>query len=237
MGEAAVVLCAVQVRGLKLRGEVVEQVVIGRRRLGVGEGPVVSIREQAQSDGCAVRACAAQRRERFGEKTNGVLIAQSPIYRVPYLRVQGGVSALIIDPAEGDIGVALFAERDITAFKDTLQDGAAATERQFSSGDALYLGGFLNGAPAQYVRLRPGAGGIDVITPGAMNLRAGGVATLSAAQFVVNAPTTFNDTVSGTKAGAGNYSFPNLAVAGVNLETHKHTNVQPGTGNSGGPTN
>ena len=37
--------------------------------------------------------------------TNGVLIAQSPIYRVPYLRVQGGVSALIIDPAEGDIGV------------------------------------------------------------------------------------------------------------------------------------
>lgn len=169
--------------------------------------------------------------------TNGVLIAQSPIYRVPYLRVQGGVSALIIDPAEGDIGVALFAERDITAFKDTLQDGAAATERQFSSGDALYLGGFLNGAPAQYVRLRPGAGGIDVITPGAMNLQAGGVATLSAAQFVVNAPTTFNDTVSGTKAGAGNYSFPNLAVAGVNLETHKHTNVQPGTGNSGGPTN
>ena len=169
--------------------------------------------------------------------TAGVVLPQTPIYNVPYLRVQGGASALIIDPAKGDRGVALFAERDITAYKASLSPSAPATQRQFSSADALYLGGFLNGAPTQYVRLLPNGGGIDVITPGAMNLSAGGAATLSAASFVVNAPTTFNDTVSGTKAGAGNYSFPNLAVAGVNLETHKHMDVQPGTGNSGGPTN
>lgn len=169
--------------------------------------------------------------------TASAVIAQTPVYNVPYLRVQGGTSAVIIDPAVGDTGVALFAERDITAFKSTLTPGAPATQRQFSSADALYLGGFLNGAPVQYVRFVPNGGGIDVITPGTMNLSAGGAATLTATTFTVNAPTTFTDTVSGTKAGAGNYSFPNLAVGGVNLETHKHTGVTPGGGNSGGPTN
>lgn len=161
--------------------------------------------------------------------TANTVIAQTPIYNVPYLRVQGGTSAVIIDPAVDDTGVALFAERDITAFKSTLTPGAPATQRQFSSADALYLGGFLNAAPVQYVRFVPNGGGIDVITPGAM--------TFTAASLTVNAPTVFTDTVSGTKTGAGNYSFPNLAVGGVNLETHKHTNVQPGSGTSGGPTN
>ena len=169
--------------------------------------------------------------------TASVVLAQTPIYNVPFLRVQGGASALIIDPEIGDRGVALFAERDITAYKQTLQPGAPATQRQFSSADALYLGGFLNGAPTQYVRLIPRGGGVDVFTPGAMNFSAGGAASITAASFDVHAPTVFHDTVAGTKAGAGNYSFPNLAVNGVNLETHKHTGVQTGGGNSGGPTN
>jgi hypothetical protein len=142
--------------------------------------------------------------------------------------VQGGTSAVILDPAEGDTGVALFAERDITAFKTTLAPGAAATARQFSSADALYLGGFLNAAPMQYVKFIPGNGGIEVITPGTLALTAAGAATISAASLAINAPTTFNDTVSGTKSGAGNYSFPNLKVAGINVEGHFHDDPQGG---------
>lgn len=178
--------------------------------------------------------------------TGGIVIGQSPIYNVPYFRLQGGASAVLLDPAPGDIGLAAFAERDITDVKATLTSGAPATARTYSSADALYLGGFLNGAPTQYVQFLANGAGIKIHTPGdltleapagAVTLTAGGTATISAAALVVNAPVTFNDTVSGTKSGPGNYSFPNLAVAGVNLETHKHTDVQTGTSNSGGPTN
>ena len=39
------------------------------------------------------------------------------INNVPYFRIQGGANAVIMDPEVGDIGMALFADRDISAVK------------------------------------------------------------------------------------------------------------------------
>lgn len=181
--------------------------------------------------------------------TNGAVIEQAPIYNVPFLRVQGGASAVVLDPAAGDIGLAVFAERDTTALATTLQAGPAATARSHSSADGFYFGGFLNGAPVQWVKFLAGAAGIDIHTPGdltlsaagAITLTSGGATTINAASFVVNAPTTFNDTIAGTKAGTGSVQFaapveaPDFIAPNANLNTHVHTDPQGG--NTGGPHN
>src|SRR5690606_18435657 len=39
------------------------------------------------------------------------------IYGVPYMRIQGGANAIILDPKVGDVGVAVFASRDISGVK------------------------------------------------------------------------------------------------------------------------
>lgn len=176
--------------------------------------------------------------------TANVVIAQSPAYNVPYLRMQGGASAVILDPVAGDIGLCLYAQRDITSVKQTLAEGPAPTARAWSTGDGLYIGGVLNGAPSQYVRFQPGGAGIDVVSPGNVTLQAagavtitsGGATTVNAAAFVVNAPATFNNTISGTKAGSGNYSFagpisaPDIILPAGSVNTHTHGGVQTGSG-------
>lgn len=78
-------------------------------------------------------------------------------YNVPYLRVQGGIAALIIDPVPGDIGIAVFAQDDIslvvTGTKKPVQPGS---HRHFDLADALYLGGIVNRAPEIYLELTQG---------------------------------------------------------------------------------
>jgi hypothetical protein len=184
--------------------------------------------------------------------TNGVVLTQTPIYNVPYMRYQAGPSAVIMDPAIGDIGLAMFAEADITAIKSTLQPGAPATQRTHNSADALYLGGVLNPDPTQFITFHPGAAGIDITSPGPINLTAGGAVSIQSGTtttvtapsgFIVNANMTLNGTMSGTAAGAGAYQFagtivaPDAVINGVTQSTHKHTGVTTGAGTSGGPTN
>lgn len=184
--------------------------------------------------------------------TNQVVIAQSPIYNVPYMRYQGGSSAVILDPVAGDIGLAIFAENDITNVKQTLKSGPAATDRNHSTADALYIGGVLNPDPTQYVRFQPSGAGIDIVSPGAITLQAGTTISITSGTtttvtapggFVVNANSTFNGTISGTHVGAGAYQFagtivaPEAVIGGVTQTLHKHGGVQPGSGDSSGPHN
>jgi len=198
--------------------------------------------------------------------TNSIVLDQSPAYNVPYMRMQGGVSAIILDPVVGDIGVALYAQKDITTIKRTLQPSPASTDRVFSTADGLYLGGFLNGAPTQYVQFLASAAGINIVSPGNINLNATGnialnaggsltlqagstiattsasTTTVNASQLVVNAPTTFNNTISGTATGSGKFSFaspitvPDVIVPNGSVNNHIHGGVQTGSGNTGNMT-
>jgi hypothetical protein len=173
--------------------------------------------------------------------TRGVLIAQAPIYKVPYLRVQGGTSAIILDPVVGDLGIAIIAERDISNVVATKAEGAAATARRFNAGDALYLGGLLNADPTQWVKFDP-AGGIDITSTGNLSLTAPGNMTLTtmgsltinvtgnvnvtAAATTWNGPVTFNGAVS-APAGA--------TIGGIPFATHRHGGVSSGSATSGTP--
>ena len=74
------------------------------------------------------------------------------VYGLPYLRVQGGANAVIMDPTPGDIGICVFANRDISAVVAKKGQANPGSLRIFDWSDGLYLGGVLNGTPTQYIR-------------------------------------------------------------------------------------
>jgi hypothetical protein len=95
---------------------------------------------------------------------------------VPYFRLQGGTDAVIIDPKPNDIGIAVFASRDIANVKADPQGAVAAggatpgSAGQFDWADGLYFGGVLNGNPVQYIRFS--ASGIEIVSPTKITLTA-----------------------------------------------------------------
>ncbi|HWE98816.1 MAG TPA: hypothetical protein VG248_03380 [Caulobacteraceae bacterium] len=139
------------------------------------------------------------------------------IYGVPYFRLQGGTSAIVIDPAADDLGIAIFASRDISKVVTTQAEAVPGSFRQFDPADALYLGGFLNGMPVRYIQFT--SSGMIVLDP---------------TQISFQAPTVHvqgNLTVSGTVVAQGD-----VTGQGTSLHTHHHSGVTTGSGNTGPPT-
>ena len=99
------------------------------------------------------------------EQTNGQKKGNETaiVCNVPYIRIQGGTNAVIIDPEINDLGVAIFASRDITNFKEARRQTPPATWRKFSISDAIYIGGIRNQKPVQYIHFRND--GIEIYSP------------------------------------------------------------------------
>lgn len=94
---------------------------------------------------------------------NDMTIPHGEIANVPYVRLQGGSNAVIIDPEVGDIGMAVFCSRDISAVKNARQSAPPGSRRMHSFSDCAYMGGVLNGAPTQYIQFT--SGGIIIHSP------------------------------------------------------------------------
>lgn len=153
----------------------------------------------------------------------------APIYGLPYMRLQGGTDAVILDPKVNDIGLAAFASRDISAVKATKAAANPGSFRQFSLSDGLYIGGFLNGVPTQYVRFS--TTGVEIVTPGVVNVQAGGTVTITSPNMRLVGPVH----VTGALTGDSTAAFTGAVSGdGRSLTTHKHTGVTVGGGNTGG---
>lgn len=94
---------------------------------------------------------------------NDMAIPHGEIPNVPYMRLQGGANAVIIDPEVGDIGMACFCSRDISSVKNARKNAPPGSRRMYDFSDCMYVGGFLNAAPTQYIQFT--AGGIIVHSP------------------------------------------------------------------------
>ena len=92
--------------------------------------------------------------------------AHEVINNIPYCRVQGGTNAIIIDPVAGDIGICVFASRDISKLKATKKQANPGSFRSFSFSDGMYIGGVLNAVPEQYIQFNDD--GITVLSPTAI---------------------------------------------------------------------
>lgn len=87
---------------------------------------------------------------------NDMTIPHGEIPNVPYFRLQGGTNAVIIDPVMGDIGIACFCSRDISAVKNARAVAPPGSRRAYDFSDAMYMGGFLNAAPTQFIQFTDG---------------------------------------------------------------------------------
>lgn len=134
----------------------------------------------------------------------------------PYLRLQGGADAIIIDPAEGDIGVMVFASRDLTAVIAAKGEANPGSQRRFSWSDGVYWGGVLNAPPTQYIKFD--SSGITIVSPHLITLQAPTVHVQG------------NLTVSGSTTGTGDGVFQ-----GTDVHTHQHSGVSSGGSNTGPP--
>lgn len=144
------------------------------------------------------------------------------IYQCPYLRLQGGANAVILDPQPGDIGIAVFADRDISSAVASRKPSPPGSRRMFDMADALYLGGVLNGTPSQFVEFA--AGGVTITSPTAVTVNAPAV-TVNATSAVVKAAS-----IALQNAGAALQTLLNSTLLPW-LNSHVH-----GNGNGGANT-
>ena len=85
------------------------------------------------------------------------------VHGLPFCRLQGGGNAVMLDPQAGDIGLAIFADHDISKVKATGAQALPGSARRFDMADGVYVCGLLGAAPSQYVAFA--AGGITVTSP------------------------------------------------------------------------
>lgn len=145
------------------------------------------------------------------------------INNLPYFRYQGGANAIILDPQVNDIGMMVCASRDISAVKVAKKPSVPGSYRQFDPSDGLYLGGFLNGVPTQFVRFS--TTGIEIVSPTQIRLQAPDI------QFV--GPTHTTGAVTGDTTAV--YAGEVTANGGHTVSAHHHGGVQIGGGNTGTP--
>jgi hypothetical protein len=100
------------------------------------------------------------------------------IHGLPYSRIQGGANAIIIDPAPGDLGIALFASRDISNVKRAKAQANPGSHRQYNFSDGMYIGGLLNGTPTQFIQFN--GSGITISSPAKVDSVAATSASITA---------------------------------------------------------
>ena len=142
----------------------------------------------------------------------GNAVQHGTIYKCPYFRLQGGTDAIILDPKVGDIGIALFADRDISSVTANRSQANPGSRRRFDMSDGLYLGGVLNGVPAQYVRFT-----------------ADGIVILSPSKVTIQAPSIFLD---GNVTSSGTFTNNGTNIS----STHVHGGITPGGSNTDTPS-
>jgi|HubBroStandDraft_4_1064222.scaffolds.fasta_scaffold00019_19 hypothetical protein len=80
------------------------------------------------------------------------------LQNIPFLRLQAGTNAIINDPQVGDIGLAVFCDRDISAVKNALAPSNPGSFRRFDMSDGIYLFTILAATPTQYLQFIPAGG-------------------------------------------------------------------------------
>lgn len=164
----------------------------------------------------------------------GNAIPHVTLYGRPYVRWAGGENAVILDPQVGDLGLMVFASRDLSAVIKSRNHGPPPSARLFSYADGLYVGGYPNATPTQFIQfLIDGSGNPNGITIQSVT----GPVTING----VTIDTSGNVVSPGDITGDGTVTGKTQVIAktggsAVHLSTHTHGGVQTGAGISGVPT-
>ncbi len=107
---------------------------------------------------------------------NGAPWLHGIIGGLPCYRMQGGPCAVVVDPVVGDIGMAVFAMRDISVVKKTLAPSLPGSRRMYDWSDGVYVGALLGVTPTSFVQ----------VSPGGINITSTSGVTVAAPSVIVN---------------------------------------------------
>ena len=129
----------------------------------------------------------------------GEAVQPTTLYKLPFMRYHAGVCAVKINPVVGDIGLAVFAQKDCSSVGvGTTEPQKPASFRENSMANGFYIGGFLNQEPSCYVELK------------------------QSGEVIINAPAGL--TVNGNISVSGGINASNDIVGGgISLDNHTHT--------------
>lgn len=147
------------------------------------------------------------------------------IHGLPVWRLQGGNSAVVVVPTVGDIGLAVFASTDISNVKRAKEPTTPGSFRRFDWADGVYLGGLLNAPASQFIKMDDS--GVTITAAD------GQPVTINADSVVITADTVSMSgdlDVTGSISGGAGSTF-----GGKAFDTHKHSGVTTGGGNTGNP--
>lgn len=138
---------------------------------------------------------------------DGNAISHGTISGIPFMTLQAGLNAVTMIPEVGDIGLCLFADRDISAVKANKDISNPGSMRQSDMADGLYVGGFLNKTPTQFIDFS--AEGIHIVSPKIIKMTAPTIKMEASAGVIVESPlfTTSGSLEVGSGA-TGNFSTP-----------------------------
>lgn len=168
------------------------------------------------------------------------------VHNLCYFRLQSGKNAIIMDPKEGDIGVAVFADRDISSVKANKKASPPGSFRRFDMADGIYLGAVLGDTPVQFIRFFDHAITIEDENENKIEMSTSGIVITDKNTNKVEMTTNglkltdkfghFIDMKSSGIDISGNVtSTGTFQNNGVNIgSTHHHTDPQGGT--TGGPS-
>jgi len=142
---------------------------------------------------------------------SGKLWALGEVYGAPFIRLQAGGSAIVLDPVVNDIGLAVVCDRDISS---VLASGGElsgpGSARTSSISDLVYIASIISAAAiAQYILMN--SSGITMLSPNTVTIQGG--------QINIKGPVNAN---GATISDAGEVTD----ASGIVLGTHDH---EPGT--------
>jgi hypothetical protein len=148
----------------------------------------------------------------------GDAIPGTNLYHLPYMRVQGGKVALVIDPEPGDIGLVVFTKADSSNVTQGAEGPVQpASLRTFDEGNGFYVSAFLNKAPETYIELNKNFE-INIKAKSDITIETEGDLKIKAANINITGGVTADDITGKTITGNG-----------VVLDTHTHNETNGAT--------
>lgn len=180
---------------------------------------------------------------------SGEALEPVSIPKLRWFRLQHGTAALICDPKPGDVGLAVFAQQDVSPLTGGNQPVQPGSFRCYDMSDGFYFGGFWGKTPTTFVRIED-TGDITITAPQTVTINTN-VQTINAnASCTVNTATakivasgnceidTPSTHITGTlqvdgkitgsgglavSGGGGATVSGDVVADGISLKTHTHT--------------
>ena len=145
----------------------------------------------------------------------GTALPTVSIPKLRWFRYQHGSAAIICDPKPGDIGLAVFAQQDVSVLSGGNEPVQPGSFRCFDISDGFYLGGFWGSAPKTFIHIEDD-GTLHIVAPKSEHVESPQI-TIDCENIVVNASsaaTVNTETATINASGSTKVDSPKVTITG-----------------------